>query len=462
MGGEVTLRTGSQVAIIGGGPAGSLFAHFLLKYAQEKGLKLKVTIFDNKDFLQKGPKGCNLCAGIIAESLNIKLKNEGIHIPERRIINRLDGYCLHLKKDEQPLRLTCGENKVNCIATVYRGSGPRFSRFPEVISFDDFLLSWAQDMGAEWVSSTVVGLTLPRNKKNLPLVHYGSAKSPSTLEADLIVGAFGVNSALLHRLEELDFGYLAPRTLSTYQAEFKLGKKTIEELLGNYIHVYMLHSSPIRYATFIPKGDYLALTLIGKKNLGPTAIDYLLGSDEVDSAILPFLKSPNCRCFPRITISSARKPYFHRLVIIGDASFSRRYKNGLESALVTANLAASTAVFKGVSQEAFQRYYHARAKKLIARDNLYGRWLFQLNNLVCSIPLLTEINLNLAQVTPNKNKEQTAKLRSIIWNMFTGNIPYRQILKDLFNLKLQLFILKESSKFIWKKMTKNLKIKKIT
>ena len=84
---SLTLRDGSRIAIIGGGPAGAFFAHFAYKYAEEIGIHITVTIFDGKDFLKNGPKGCNLCAGVIAESLNTKLKDEGIFLPEKRIIN---------------------------------------------------------------------------------------------------------------------------------------------------------------------------------------------------------------------------------------------------------------------------------------------------------------------------------------------------------------------------------------
>jgi flavin-dependent dehydrogenase len=454
VGGEISLRQGSSVVIIGGGPAGSLFAHFLLKYARQQHLSLKVTIFDHKDFLKKGPPGCNLCAGIIAESLNEKLKKEGIYLPEKRIINRLDGYCLHLKKKAPPLHLTCAENQINCIATVYRGCGPRFSRFPEVISFDDFLLTWAQDMGADWQATSVTGLTLPQYSHHPILVHYGSASSPRTMEADLVVGAFGVNSSLLNRLKQLNFGYRPPRTLVTCQAEFKLGKRAINKLLGNFIHVYMLHTRPFKYATFIPKGDYLALTLIGRHNLEANDLELFLQTEEIEPELLAWIKTPNCRCFPRITISSARHPYYHRLVIIGDASFSRQYKNGLESALVTAQLAAWTAVFKGISQADWRENYHRLARKIIGRDNLYGRWLFHLNNLVCSVPILTDIHFDLASGRPRKNSIQTHRLRSILWNMFTGNIPYRQIFKNLLDLKLQFFIMKESFKYLWRRLIK--------
>ena len=47
-------RSGSRVGIIGGGPAGSLFALYLLHYAGEKGIHPKVTIYNLRNFDEPG------------------------------------------------------------------------------------------------------------------------------------------------------------------------------------------------------------------------------------------------------------------------------------------------------------------------------------------------------------------------------------------------------------------------
>ena len=62
--------------------------------------------------------------------------------------------------------------------------------------------------------------------------------------------------------------------------------------------------------------------------------------------------------------------------MIGDASCTRYYKNGIESAFLTAQLAAQTAVFHGIDAGSFSTHYQAPAEKKIIRDNLYGRFLF--------------------------------------------------------------------------------------
>ena len=43
---RLELNDGSRVAVIGGGPSGSLFTHFALKMAELVGLKLAVDIFE--------------------------------------------------------------------------------------------------------------------------------------------------------------------------------------------------------------------------------------------------------------------------------------------------------------------------------------------------------------------------------------------------------------------------------
>ena len=73
---ELKLRNGSRIAIIGGDPAGTFFAHFALKLARQKGLEVIVTIFDGKNFVRQGPPGCNMCAGVISETLLARLEEE--------------------------------------------------------------------------------------------------------------------------------------------------------------------------------------------------------------------------------------------------------------------------------------------------------------------------------------------------------------------------------------------------
>lgn len=451
---ENLLSDGSRIAIIGGGPAGSFFAHFARKYSRIKGIDVSVTIFDGKDFLQRGPKGCNLCAGVISESLNQKLMEEGIFLPEKRIVNRVDGYHLHV--DGEDLLLSCEEHKVNSIITVFRGNGPRYSVFPDIISFDDFLLTWAQDRGAEVISKPVWEIELP-GKSGGPLrVLYGTRNSLKSFEADLVVGAFGVNAYLMRKIQKLGFGYRPPSTLISYQAEMKLGKEEVRKNFDNMIHVYMSKLKDLRYATVVPKGDYITITLIGRKDADRKVYEEFLNLKLIKGKI-PAL-NPHCYCFPRIGISPSRTPFTDRLVIIGDASFSRHYKNGIESAFITAQLAAQASLFYGVDSNSFSSYYYNKAKKLIIRDNYFGQLLFFINDVISSIPLITHSHLSLAK--HNSGKENPRKIRSILWNMFTGNIPYREIFKTAADLRLQTALFFNTVKLVLEKLTLSLRRKK--
>ena len=75
----IALEDGSRVGVIGGGPAGSLFAQFLLSFAERMELDLSVDIYEPRDFTKPGPAGCNMCGGIVSESLVQALAIEGNH-----------------------------------------------------------------------------------------------------------------------------------------------------------------------------------------------------------------------------------------------------------------------------------------------------------------------------------------------------------------------------------------------
>jgi hypothetical protein len=109
---------------------------------------------------------------------------------------------------------------------------------------------------------------------------------------------------------------------------------------------------------------------------------------------------------------------------------------------VTARSAAETAIFHGVDAASFKEQYYKQAKKLIIHDNIYGRLLFFLNDKISSVPLLTQAHLSLAK---KKNRLGSAeKVRKILWNMFTGNIPYRDIFKISLSPKLLISLLSET------------------
>jgi len=433
---RLKLQNGSRIAIIGGGPAGVFTAHFLRKYLAERDKEASITIFDGKDFLLPGPKGCNLCAGVLSDSLSQKLAEEGIVLPDSRIVNRVEGYVLHVH-DEQ-IEFSFFDNQIMPISTVFRGNGPRCSNFPDVVSFDDYLLAWVQRMGVAVISQPVWDIAIPGQSMDPVRLIYGKKNTTQSCEADFVVGAFGINSFLSKKIQAGGFGYRPPPALITYQAEILMGMDEIRKSFANNIHVYVPRSKIIRYASVIPKGDYVSLTVIGKKDLDKEMLSSFADLGELHRKIP--LDKPACFCFPRIAVSPARNPFTDRFVIVGDASFSRHYKNGIESAFVTAQLAAQTVTESGVDSKSFSSVYLKRARRKIISDNHYGRLLLKINDIITSSLLLTRAQISL--IKDKKRKNIAKKLRFILWNMFTGNISYKEIFKAAFDMKLQWALLK--------------------
>jgi len=446
---KLKLQSGSKIAIIGGGPAGVFFAHFILKHLSEHSIDVSITIFDGKDFLMAGPKGCNLCAGVLSDSLYERLEEEGIVPPDSRIISRVEGYVLHVHGEQ--IKFSCQDNQIKPIATVFRGNGPRCSTFPDIVSFDDYLLSWIRERGVRVISQPVGDIELPKDRMKSLRLSYGENEKDKTFEADLVVGAFGINSSLLKKIQAKGFGYRPPSTLGIYQAEVMLGKDDIERNFGNNIHVFVPKSKTIRYASVVPKGDYISLTVIGRKDADKDILSALTDLGEIDDKIL--FDKPACYCFPRIAVSPAKKPFTDRLVILGDASFSRHYKNGIESALVTAQLAARTVVERGIDSASFSSSYFKDAKRQIISDNHYGRFLLKANDIITSSPLLTRAQISLINDT---EKEETSKnLRFILWNMFTGNVSYKEIFWASLDLRMQKYLFWNVIKSIFGKNQKS-------
>src|SRR5512141_280363 len=92
---SMSLENGSRVAVIGGGPAGSLFSYFLLGLAERMDLDLKVDIYEPRDFSLAAPQGCNMCAGVISETLVQNLATEGINLPASVVQKAVNSYVLH-------------------------------------------------------------------------------------------------------------------------------------------------------------------------------------------------------------------------------------------------------------------------------------------------------------------------------------------------------------------------------
>jgi len=433
---QLKLHNGSHIAIIGGGPAGTFFAHFCLSLARQKGLEVTITILDGKNFLRKGPPGCNMCAGVISEPLLTRLEEEGIRLPEGRVQRRIDAY--HLRTVNADLLLSHPRGKRGAIRTVYRGSGPRFGVETSDVSFDDYLLGHVKRRGVEVIEQVVSEILLPRDARGPIRLLYGSPGSRTEVKADLVVGAFGLNTAILKKIVSLGFGYRPPRFVHAFQAELRLGQDHICSRLGDRIHVFSLGLNDIRFAAITPKREHVTVSVIGSKDATVSDLEKLLAQPAVRALLPPgpILFDRFCRCRPRIGITPAARPFTDRLVIVGDASCSRYFKNGIESAFVTAKLAAEAAFDSGVSESAFGRHYWKKVRQTLIRDNFYGRLLFQVHGLAARSKLLNETYCLVA--SSSREHDPAAQLaRQILWDMLTGNVPYRTVFLRGLNPRLQ-------------------------
>ncbi len=438
---ELLLKDGSKIAIIGGGPAGSLFAHFAHKLAKEKGINVEVTIYEGKDFTQRGPKGCNMSAAVISETLFEKLENQNIIIPDTCIQQRIEGYYFQTQDFGLFLRHPDPSHKPK-IVTVFRGNGPWFSTQTENISFDDFLLKYVERKGTQVIHEVVKEIVLPASGglEEKARVVYERGGTRYEMPYDLIVGAFGGNTGMVEKVRQLNFGYQPPRTIRTCQAEIALGRATVEKIFGNKIYVFILDIEPVRYITITPRGDFATVTLIGKKDMTKAQLLEFLNHPVVKHIFPEGWKTPKsfCICFPKIHITQAKHPYANRFVIIGGAGVTRYFKNEIESAFISAEMAAKATFEHGVSEDALRDYYYKPAKKLLAPDKFYGRLIFAINRYLFS---RRQIVTNYLTMIDTKDNSDTRKHREILWNTFTGNEPYKKTFFKAIDPRLQIKLL---------------------
>lgn len=411
------LHKNSRVAVIGAGPAGSFFAYFLLQFAQRMGFSPHIDIYEPKDFSQPGPKSCNMCGGIVSESLVQNLAAEGIHLPTKVVQRSIDSYYLHM--DVGSVRIqTPGEEKR--IASVHRGGGPRGIKDIRYSSFDSHLLGLAVEKGARQVVSRVEGADWSAGRPRL------RTSAGETEPYDLLAVASGINSYAPKLLEGLTGPYQPPKTTKTYIAEYYLGKETIKVYLGSAMHVFLLDLPRLEFAALIPKGDYVTLCLLGL-DIDKPLVDSFLSSPVVKECLPPNWQAPDdfCHCSPRINIAGAEQPFGDRLVFIGDAGITRLYKDGIGAGYRTAKAAARTAVFHGISAEDFRKHYRPVCRS-IASDNAIGKFVFAVSGLV------KKSRVGRRGIWKMVSREQRTaggyrRLSSVLWDTFTGSAPYRDV-----------------------------------
>lgn len=411
------LQDGSEIAVIGGGPAGSFFAFYLLDLAERIGKNLKVDIYEPRDFTTPGPAGCNMCGGIVSESLVQNLSTDGINLPAKVVQRGIDSYVLHTDTGSVQIGTPLEEKR---IGAVHRGPGPRDIKEIKWESFDGHLQSLTKDKGANIINDRVVDVSYEHGR---PVV---KTRKGEPKAYDLMAVAVGINSPLLKVFSNLDFRYKPPKATRTFISEFYLGDKVIEKSLGNSMHVFLLNIPRLEFAALIPKGDYVTACMLGE-DIDNELIDAFLNSPEVKNC-MPEDWTPekrSCQCSPRIAIQSADPPFADRMVFIGDAGVTRLYKDGIGAAYRTAKAAATTAVFEGVSAEDFETHFWPACKN-IKNDNAIGKIGFFMTAMIQKFRFARRALVSMTAGEQTK-AGHLRRMSMVMWDMFTGSAPYREI-----------------------------------
>lgn len=418
------LDDGARVAVLGGGPAGSFFGYFLLEMAGRLGLRIAVDLYESRDFTRPGPPGCNMCGGIISESLVQLLAVEGLDLPETVVRRGIDAYMLHMDIGSVRIETPLHEKR---IGAVFRGIGPKGLDIPKGESLDGYLKMMAGKKGSRVIAGRVEEVTRSEGRFQV------KTREGSTEVYDLVAVALGINSPALKVFQNLGLKYRPPETTKTFICEFRLGEETVAKHLGSCMHTFLLDIPRLKFAAIIPKGEYVTACLLGER-IDRELVDAFLNAPEMKRCFPEGWSGDQnvCQCMPQMYLEAAVSPYDDRLVFIGDCGVSRLYKDGIGAAYRTAKAAAATAVFEGIAALDFQRHFDKTCRSL-DRDNRIGKLIFTF------VPLMHKSRFLRRGILRMVRDEQNCPagsrpMSTILWDMFTGSAPYRDVLRRTLHL----------------------------
>ena len=402
---RLPLKNNSTVAIIGGGPGGASCAIKLLKECKRTGRKIRVVIFEGKDF----DHHFNQCVGVLSPPFQSILENDlGLILPTELIKRQIYGYRLHGPGEEI---LLIGQHSLEPTYTVRR------------VQFDKYLLDCAGELGAEILKTRVSYLEFIRSNGMDEVRIYSEN---TYLKADVVVGAFGLDEMMLSVLEDAtksDGHYSRPpKVLKTYIAKFHTTGGFIRQKLGNIIYAYLKPVSipNIEFGAITPKGDHVIINIAGEKVTSPDMDAFLLLPQVREH--LPEFESENVSYFEgRFPTAPAKNPFGHRYVTVGDTTgWMRPFKGkGINVAITTGIRAADTMLKYGIDKEAFKKY--AESCKELLSDYIYGTGVRLLCNHGPS-SILSHL-IDLAKVNPF--------IYGALSNSVSGQESYKNIIKSM-------------------------------
>jgi flavin-dependent dehydrogenase/N-acetylglutamate synthase-like GNAT family acetyltransferase len=360
------LHEGSTVVIIGGGPAGAACAIKLLQGADERSLRLRVLVFEGKDFNVHA----NQCVGVLSPPIEDVLARElDVHLRHGLIKRQIFGYRLHGTRENV---LLTGHG-----AHAGEPGRGRATYAVERSHFDRFLLDRARELGAQVIGSRVTGIEFVRENGLDEVRVYSESRYE---RADVVVGAFGLDEAMLSVFEEVTRaagnggGFERPsKWLKSYLTTIDTSARFQTEKLGHIVHAFLLPPAcpRIEFGAITPKGDHILVNIAGER-VSSSDLDLFLQMPEVQQLLPAFDPLAINYYEGRFPSAPARNAYGHRYALVGDATgWLRPFKGkGINTAIITGLRAAETMLEHGVSKRAFEHYRRACGDLL--RDYRYG------------------------------------------------------------------------------------------
>jgi hypothetical protein len=393
--------------------------------SRRAGLELQVDIYEPRDFETPGPPGCNMCGGVLYESLVQSLAVEGINLPATVVQRGIDYNMLHMGIGSVKIQTPSQEKR---IATIFRGIGPRGMVDLKGRSLDNYLMQSALAVGARRIFGRVDQvrwLTNPKSPEVESRLIQVKTQGGEFQSYELLAVASGVNTAVLRLFRDLDFGFQPPQTSKLLVREYYLGEEVVSKYLGSTFHAFLLDIPGLDYGAVIPKGDYVTICLLSSHgNLEPEAMETFLDNPAVKRILPPDFSVARqaCNCSPRINLAGSTI-LSNRIVFIGDCGVSRLYKDGIGAAYRTAKIAACTSVFQGISADDFKKHYLPFLRRL-EMDNLIGKMLFKCVSQIRKKQFIGQAVLKMVSREQQGKAKAKKGMSMLIWDMLTGGAPY--------------------------------------
>jgi hypothetical protein len=373
--------------------------------------------------MKAGPIGCNMCAGIISETLIQSLALDGINLPAEVIQRSMDSYVLHNNVGQVRLDTPDLERR---IAAIFRGIGPASEIKGARVGFDGYLLGQAVKKGAKHVPKRVDDINRVGGKIQV------SVRGQTAQDYDFLAVATGVNTSALRLFEKLKLEYQPPRLAQTAIREYNLGEEAVQKHFGQSVHFFVLDLPGLDFAAIVPKSSIVTVCLLGE-DLEQGLFEAFLNSPEVKACMPKDWRADEyfCRCSPRINFAGAKHPFADRMVFLGDCGVSRLYKDGIGAAYRVAKTAATAVAFGGIS-ESDLAYSYGRISRSMERDNAIGRAIFRGVDLIKPWRSFGRALLR-AMEGEQRQPANNRPISGIVWDLFTGSASYRDIAKRLLN-----------------------------